>query len=59
MNPGSFYLAAKKTAEQLGRRALLLTSKGSPRITGSRDQMVVNYAPYSEVFPHAAAVVGQ
>jgi UDP:flavonoid glycosyltransferase YjiC (YdhE family) len=59
MNPGSFYLEARKVAQQLGRRALLLTGKGSPGITGSRDQMVVNYAPYSEVFPHAAAVVHQ
>jgi UDP:flavonoid glycosyltransferase YjiC (YdhE family) len=59
MNPGNFYLEARKVAKQLGRRALLLTGKGSPGITGSRDQMVVNYAPYSEVFPHAAAVVHQ
>jgi UDP:flavonoid glycosyltransferase YjiC (YdhE family) len=59
MNPGSFYLEARKVAEQLGCRALLLTGKGSPGITGSRDQMVVNYAPYSEVFPHSAAVVHQ
>jgi rhamnosyltransferase subunit B len=59
MNPGSFYLEGKRAAEQLGRRALLLTGKGSPEISGSRDHMVVAYAPYSEIFPYAAAVVHQ
>jgi rhamnosyltransferase subunit B len=59
MNPGSFYTEGKRAAEQLGRRALLLTGKGSPGISGSRDHMVTAYAPYSEIFPYAAVVVHQ
>jgi rhamnosyltransferase subunit B len=59
MNPGSFYSEGKRAAEQLGRRALLLTGKGSPGISGSRDHMVAAYAPYSEIFPYAAVVVHQ
>jgi rhamnosyltransferase subunit B len=59
MNPGSFYSEGKRAAEQLGRRALLLTGKGSPGISASRDHMVAAYAPYSEIFPHAAVVVHQ
>jgi rhamnosyltransferase subunit B len=59
INPGSFYAEGKKAAEQLGRRALLLTGKGNSGVSGTRDQMVTAYAPYSEVFPYAAAVVHQ
>ncbi len=59
MNPGSFYVEGKRAAEQLGRRSLLLTGKGNSGVSGSRDQMVTAYAPYSEVFPYAAAVVHQ
>jgi UDP:flavonoid glycosyltransferase YjiC (YdhE family) len=36
LNPGSFYSEGKRAAEQLGRRALLLTGKGSPGISWSR-----------------------
>lgn len=59
MNPGSFYIESKKAAERLGRRALLLTGKGPSGVSGTRDQMAVGYAPYSQVFPFAAAVVHQ
>jgi rhamnosyltransferase subunit B len=59
MNPGSFYWEGKRAAEQLGRRALLLTGKGSPGISGSRDHMIAAYAPYSQIFPYAAVVVHQ
>ncbi len=59
INPGSFYTESKKAAERLGCRALLLTGQGSSEISGSRDHMVVDYAPYSQVFPFAAAVVHQ
>jgi rhamnosyltransferase subunit B len=59
MNPGSFYAEAKRAAQQLGLRALLLTGKGNSGVCGSRDQMVTPYAPYSEVFPYAAAIVHQ
>lgn len=58
-NPGNFYTESKKAAERLGCRALLLTGNANSGVSGSRDHMVVNYAPYSEVFPFAAAVVHQ
>ena len=58
---GDFYTHGLAHARRLGRRALLLVG----RDTGNRvelegeDAYATEYAPYSRVFPHAAAIVHQ
>lgn len=53
---GRFYAEAASAARQLGMRALLLTGQpGAPRLEG--DCLLLDYAPHSAVFPHAAAVI--
>jgi UDP:flavonoid glycosyltransferase YjiC (YdhE family) len=56
-----FYRVSFEIARRLGVRAVLLTGKDeSIRPAKSHpDIFVTNYAPYSELFPHAAAVVHQ
>jgi len=57
-NPGNFYEASIEAAKLLGRRALLL---GSKTISGriSPDVLALPYAPFSQIFPRAAAIVHQ
>lgn len=60
-NPGDFYRAAAEAARLLGIRAVLLTG---PDARHAPDRLpdgvfAAAYAPYSEVFPRAAAVVHQ
>ncbi|HEX7854875.1 MAG TPA: glycosyltransferase [Sphingobium sp.] len=51
-----FYEEAIALSHALGRRALMLTGQpGPPRRDG--DCLLMNYAPHSAVFPHAAAIV--
>jgi UDP:flavonoid glycosyltransferase YjiC (YdhE family) len=61
-NAGDFYRESVKAAQMLGRRALLLNGD-DPRnqFTDPLPEGVAAfaYAPYSEVFPRAAAVVHQ
>jgi UDP:flavonoid glycosyltransferase YjiC (YdhE family) len=56
-NPGNFFEASAEAATKLRRRAILLgatqSNPSSPQI------LAVPYAPYSQVFPHAAAIVHQ
>jgi rhamnosyltransferase subunit B len=55
---GDFWRAAIEAAGRLGRRAILITGSGSlPNIPES--VRVFGYLPYSQVFPHACAVVHQ
>jgi rhamnosyltransferase subunit B len=55
---GDFWRAAIEAAGQLGRRAILITGSGSlPNVPAS--VRVFGYLPYSQVFPHACAVVHQ
>jgi rhamnosyltransferase subunit B len=55
---GDFWVAALEAARQLGRRAILITGTGSlPNLPDSA--RVFSYLPYSQVFPHACAVVHQ
>jgi rhamnosyltransferase subunit B len=55
---GDFWRAAIEAARQLGRRAILITGSGSlPNVPAS--VRVFGYLPYSQVFPHACAVVHQ
>ncbi len=58
-NPGEFYEASGRAALQLGRRAVLLIGENPPPATTSPDILALPYAPYSEIFPYAAAVVHQ
>ena len=57
-NPGNFYEASAAAARQLGKRAVLL---GIETLAGfdSADLLALPYAPYSQIFPHAAAIVHQ
>ena len=57
-NPGNFFEASLTAARQLGRRALLL---GSKSLLGEVEEgiLALPYAPYSQVFPYAAAIVHQ
>jgi rhamnosyltransferase subunit B len=57
-NPGNFYEASAAAAQQLGKRAVLL---GIKTLAGmdSADLLALPYAPYSQIFPHAAAIVHQ
>ncbi|PXA86511.1 glycosyltransferase, partial [Caulobacter sp. D4A] len=58
--PGDFYRASLQAARGLGRRALLLAgAEEAQRLQGERrgDVFVAAYAPHSQVFPRAAAIV--
>lgn len=55
-NPGNFYEASAQAAKQLGRRAILIGAKAEFSESGI---LAIPYAPYSQVFPHAAAIVHQ
>lgn len=57
-NPGNFFEASAEAAKQLRRRAILLGATQQPG-TSSPQILAVPYAPYSQVFPHAAAIVHQ
>ncbi|MGA2850462.1 MAG: glycosyltransferase [Terracidiphilus sp.] len=57
-NPGDFYQVAAEAATRVGRRAILI---GAPPTAGTASQhlLTIPYAPYSQVFPHAAVNVHQ
>lgn len=59
--PGDFYVESLKAARRLGRRAVLLVGSGGDRDLAAGDPriLVANYAPFSLLFPRAAAVVHQ
>jgi UDP:flavonoid glycosyltransferase YjiC (YdhE family) len=57
-NPGNFYEASVAAARKLGRRAVLLGAKPEA-LTGWAEGLTLPYAPYSWIFPHAAAIVHQ
>lgn len=62
MDPGDFYHTSLEAAKKLGCRAVLLTGAfGNTRL---RDTLppniyIVDYAPYSELFPRASVIVHQ
>jgi rhamnosyltransferase subunit B len=64
-NPGNFYAASAEAAERVGRRAVLLGAKDAisgsvtTSTSGSSKLLSVPYAPYSALFPRAAAIVHQ
>ncbi len=55
-NPGSFYASSLAAAQRLGRRVVLL---GADPSLSSQSALALPYAPYSEIFPHAAVIVHQ
>lgn len=58
--PGNFYLEAIKAVHTIGHRAVLLMGQGVKEIDPQElpeGIMAVNYAPYSAIFPYAAAIV--
>ncbi len=58
--PGDFYRVSLHVARQLHQRAVLLVGAGgmeSLRNERSADVFVGDYAPFSELFPHAQAVI--
>jgi UDP:flavonoid glycosyltransferase YjiC (YdhE family) len=61
MVPGSFYEESAEAARLLDRRAVLLIGKDSPGVRGSLPPGVesFDYAPFSRLFPRAAAIVHQ
>ena len=59
-DPGEFYRASAAAARALGRRAVLLVGPEPPSVPPSNHEVAVApYAPFSELFPRAAAIVHQ
>lgn len=56
-SPGDFYKVSAQAAKQLNRRTLLLIGKNIAPTDRSSDLLTLNYAPYSQIFPHACAIV--
>jgi UDP:flavonoid glycosyltransferase YjiC (YdhE family) len=61
MDPGAFYEHSAAAARRLGRRAILLVGKEPGNRPERLPEGVVafDYAPYSQLFPRAAAIVHQ
>jgi rhamnosyltransferase subunit B len=59
MAPGQFYEESIKAAKRLNRRAVLLIGKNVPPVNLSDSIILVNYAPYSQLFSRAGAIVHQ
>jgi UDP:flavonoid glycosyltransferase YjiC (YdhE family) len=57
-NPGDFYETSVQATKQLGRRAVLLGANTAPALV-SPEILALPYAPYSQIFPHAAVIVHQ
>jgi len=59
MAPGRFYEESIQAVKSLDRRAVLLIGKNAPPENLSEDIIAVNYAPYSQIFSRACAIVHQ
>ena len=58
--PGGFYVESLKAARRMGRRAVLLVGpEGDLGVADGRDVIAIPYAPFSRLFPRAAALVHQ
>jgi UDP:flavonoid glycosyltransferase YjiC (YdhE family) len=59
-DPGTYYRESAAAARRLGRRAVLLVGPAPERQPATGDRLhVAAYAPFSELFPRAAAIVHQ
>jgi rhamnosyltransferase subunit B len=59
LTPGNFYRDSILAAQQLHRRAILLLGKNPPPANLPANIVAFDYAPYSKIFPRAAAIVHQ
>ena len=59
MSPGEFYTESIQAAKILDRRAVLLIGKNSLPEGLTKDIIAIDYVPYSQIFPYAAAIVHQ
>ncbi len=59
LTPGDFYHESIQAAKMLDRRAVLLIGKNSPPANLPPSIMALDYAPYSEIFLRACAIVHQ
>jgi rhamnosyltransferase subunit B len=59
VTPGSFYRESIKAAKLLNRRAVLLIGNNAPPEDLTEEIIAVDYVPYSQIFPRAAAIVHQ
>jgi rhamnosyltransferase subunit B len=59
MVPGAFYQESIRAVTLLNRRAVLLIGKNNPPDGLSEDIIAVDYVSYSQLFPHACAIVHQ
>ncbi|SIN72707.1 UDP:flavonoid glycosyltransferase YjiC, YdhE family [Singulisphaera sp. GP187] len=62
MDAGTFYERSRAAAEQLDRRAVFLIGidpRNLPREPLPESMLALEYAPYSELFPRASAIVHQ
>ncbi|MGA3047395.1 MAG: glycosyltransferase [Terracidiphilus sp.] len=57
-NPGDFYAVSAEAARMLNRRALLVGANSTSGLNSS-EILAIPYAPYSQIFPHAAVNVHQ
>jgi UDP:flavonoid glycosyltransferase YjiC (YdhE family) len=57
--PGNFYQESLQATEILKRRAVLLIGKNAPPKNLSKNIICASYVPYSQIFPHACAIVHQ
>jgi rhamnosyltransferase subunit B len=58
-SPGAFYEESVEAAKRLGRRAVLLVGGNPAKANASPEVLALPYAPYSQIFPSAAAIVHQ
>ena len=59
---GNFYHKAVKAAQMLGRRAVLVVGRETDNLPAEKlpsEIIAIDYTPYSELFPKAAAIVHQ
>jgi rhamnosyltransferase subunit B len=59
MAPGRFFEESIAAAKQLNRRAVLLIGKNPPLENLPDGIVAFDYAPYSQIFPQASAIVHQ
>jgi rhamnosyltransferase subunit B len=59
LSPGDFYAESAAAAEILSRRAVLLIGNNPPPEHLPLGVVAFDYAPYSEIFPRAGAIVHQ
>ncbi len=59
LDPGDFWQQSAEAARLLGRRAVLLTGKHAYTPLDTADICHAGYAPYSLLFPRAAAIIHQ